>query len=201
MGATNNFIGANFILGMANLTYPSYTIERWHTCLVAFAICFMATFSNIYAARILDKLSKFILVWNIVSFFVVIITILATNNNKQSGSFVFSDFQNFTGFGFSYTAVLGIVQSAFGMCCYDAPAHMTEEIKDARRQAPKAIVMSVYLGAITGFIFLVSVCFCIGDITTTAESPTGVPLIQVFYDSTGSVGGACALTSLITGTL
>jgi choline transport protein len=101
------------------------------------------------------------------------------------------------------------------MCCYDAPgsyyfglllitysdletAHMTEEIKNARREAPRAIVMSVYMGAVTGFIFLISVCFCIGDIETTATSSTGVPLIQIFYDSTGSVGGTCALTSLIT---
>jgi choline transport protein len=119
MGAVNNFIGANFILGMANLSYPSYTIERWHTVLVAYLICVIAMVSNIYAARVLDKLSRFILIWNIVSFFIVIITVLATNDKKQNASFVFSDFQNFTGFGFSYTAVLGIVQSAFGMCKSD----------------------------------------------------------------------------------
>ena len=75
---------------------------------------------------------------------------------------------------------------------------MVEELKDARKQAPRAIVMSVYLGAITGFCFLVAMCFCIGDIEATATSSTGVPLIQIFYDSTGSVGGTCALTCLIT---
>lgn len=70
-------------------------------------------------------------------------------------------------------------------------------MKNASREAPKAIVMSVYMGAITGFIFLISVCFCIGDISSTASSTTGVPLIQIFYDSTGSVVGACFLSSLI----
>lgn len=74
---------------------------------------------------------------------------------------------------------------------------MTEEMKNASTEAPKAIVMSVYLGAITGFIFLISISFCIGDITNTALSPTGVPLIQIFYDSTGSVAGTCVLSSLI----
>lgn len=68
---------------------------------------------------------------------------------------------------------------------------------NASREAPKAIVMSVYIGAITGFIFLISVCFCIGDITTTAESTTGVPLIEIFYNSTQSVVGACFLTSTL----
>ena len=57
--------------------------------------------------------------------------------------------------------------------------------------------MSVYIGAVTGFIFLISICFCIGDINATAGSATGVPLIQIFYDSTNSVAGACVLASLI----
>lgn len=58
--------------------------------------------------------------------------------------------------------------------------------------------MSVYIGAITGFFFLVAICFCIGDIQTTATTPTGVPLIQIFFDSTQSKVAACVLASLIT---
>ena len=52
---------------------------------------------------------------NISSFFVVVITMLAMNDNKNSASFVFSDFVNLTGFGDSYTAILGLLQAAFGM--------------------------------------------------------------------------------------
>jgi choline transport protein len=95
-------------------------------------------------------------------------------------------------------AMVGLLQSFFGMCCYDAPAHMTEEMKHASKEAPRAIVMSVWLGAVTGFVFLISVFYCIGDIETTALSETGVPLIQIFYDSTGSVGGSCVLASMLT---
>ena len=53
--------------------------------------------------------------------------------------------------------------------------------------------MSVYIGAVIGFIFLISLSFGMG----TASSPTGVPVIEIFFSSTGSVGGACALASLI----
>jgi amino acid transporter len=118
---------------MANLANPNYVIESewldvcgtreveadctegWHTVLLAYLIALMAMFSNIFLAKFLDRISRTILIWNICSFVVVIVSLLATNDNKQSASFVFSDFQNFTGFGASYTAVLGIVQSAFGM--------------------------------------------------------------------------------------
>lgn len=74
---------------------------------------------------------------------------------------------------------------------------MCEELKDASKQAPRAIVWSVYIGALTGFIFLVAVCFCIGDIDNVADSPTGVPLIQIFFDSTNSNAGSCILATLI----
>lgn len=83
------------------------------------------------------------------------------------------------------------------MCCYDAPAHMTEEIKNARKQAPRAIVMAVYMGFITGFAWLIALSFCIGDLDATATTATGVPVIEILFNSTGSVAGASALTSMI----
>jgi hypothetical protein len=86
MGATNSFIGANFILGQANLTHPSYTIERWHTVLVAYLFTLIATFINMWGSKILDKISKGLLVFNIVAFITTITTILACNNNKQPAS-------------------------------------------------------------------------------------------------------------------
>lgn len=72
---------------------------------------------------------------------------------------------------------------------------MTEEIRDADRKAPLAIVTAVWVGAFTGFIFLVSICFCIGDITSVANSSTGSPLIQIFFDSTASVLGTSFLAA------
>lgn len=197
MGATNSFIGANFVLGMANLTHPDYVIQRWHTVLVAYLFTLLATLVNIFGEKLLNRISKGFLIFNIVAFVVTIVTILACNDNKQPASFVFQDFQNFTGFGAGMAGIIGILQPAFGMCCYDAPAHMTEEIHDASKQAPRAIVMSVWIGAVTGFVFLVAVCFCIGDIETVAASTTGVPLIQIFFDSTNSNVGSCFLASLI----
>ncbi|KAG4025339.1 hypothetical protein MFRU_060g00150 [Monilinia fructicola] len=197
MGATNSFIGANFILGQANLVSPSYVIERWHTVLVAYTVTLIAAFINLWGSKILDKVSTVALIFNIVSFVVTVVTILACNTNKQSASFVFQDFQNFTGFGTAMAGIIGILQPAFGMCCYDAPSHMTEELKDASKEAPRAMVLSVYIGAITGFIFLIAVCFCVGDIDAVANTPTLVPLIQIYADSTKSHIGACFLASMI----
>ena len=198
MGATNNSIASNFVLGMANLVFPEYTIERWQTVLVAYLVAFVSTAVNLWGSHLLHRIAKFILIWNVGSFIIITITLLATNDHKQPAHFVFQDFENSTGWGTSMAAIIGILQACFGMCCYDAPSHMTEEMKSASKEAPKAIVLAVVLGAVTGFIFLLALCFCIGDINETANSPTGVPVIQIIYDSTGNKAATIILSCLIT---
>ncbi|KAL6238892.1 hypothetical protein BDW75DRAFT_237078 [Aspergillus navahoensis] len=198
MGAVNNSVASNFILGQANLIFPDFTIERWHTVLVTYAVALCALLTNIFTPHFLNRISRTILIWNICSFVIITITLLATNKHKQSSPFVFQDFQNFSGFGQAMATIIGILQSFFGMCCYDAPSHMTEEMTHPSRDAPKAMIMSVGLGAVTGLVFLLTLCFCIGDIETTAASATGVPVIQIFYDSTNSKVGACFMASMMT---
>lgn len=197
MGATNNFVAANFVLGVAQLNNPGFTIERWHTVLVTYLVTLVAAVSNIAIPSGLNKISRFILYWNISAFLICFITILSTNKEKNSASFVFSEFQNQTGFSAPYAAIIGLTQAMFGMCCYDAPAHMTEEIHQARKRAPQAIVMSVVIGTVTGLMFLIALCFCMGDLEETASTPTGVPVIAIFYHSTGSIAAASTLASLI----
>lgn len=111
MGATNSVIEANFVLGAANLNNPDYEIQRWHTALVSWAIAMVSLSFNVFVPRLLDKVSRGLLVWNICAFLIVFITILACNDHKQSPSFVFTEFQNFTGFtSKSYVAILGLLQ-------------------------------------------------------------------------------------------
>ena len=57
--------------------------------------------------------------------------------------------------------------------------------------------MAVYIGFFTGFVFLIALAFCMGDYESTALSPTGVPVIEIFFNSTRSVAGASTLASSI----
>ena len=58
MGATNNFVGSNFILGQVNLTHPDFVIERWHTVLVSYAVGLFGAFMNFGGPRFLERVSK-----------------------------------------------------------------------------------------------------------------------------------------------
>lgn len=84
MGATNNFVSSNFILGMVNLTHPDFIIERWQIVLVSYAVAIIGMIINIWGPQFLDRLGKAAIIWNIVSFVVVIVVVLATKTDKQS---------------------------------------------------------------------------------------------------------------------
>jgi hypothetical protein len=99
---------------MANLNYPDYEIQRWQCVLVTYLLALTAGGINLFLSRYLNQISTFAVCWNIMSFFVVIITILACNDHKQSASFVFKDFQNDTGFSSGMAVMIGLLQTLFG---------------------------------------------------------------------------------------
>jgi choline transport protein len=48
-----------------------------------------------------------------------------------------------------------------------------------------------------GFAMMLTVLFCIGDLTTVVGTDTGFPFIQVFYDSVGSVAGSFVMVAVV----
>jgi len=100
---------------MANLNNPGYTIERWHCVLLTYLLAMFTASINVFCSRFLNHISTFAVVFNVLSFFVVTITILVFNKNKQPASFVFTDFQNETGFKSPGMGIMiGLLQSFFG---------------------------------------------------------------------------------------
>lgn len=92
------------------------------------------------------------------------------------------------------------------LCCFfglDAGAHMAEEIEDAGRVLPSAMMWASVCNDSLGFIILVTLCFCLGldwqqsVLGFTEPTQTGIPVIQVLYNSTGSVAATCVLTTIL----
>lgn len=78
---------------------------------------------------------------------------------------------------------------------------LAEEIKDASETLPKAMITSVALNAVSGFVMLVTVCFTLGDVQDVLGTATGYPFIQVFYNATESLPGTNIMTAIIVLTL
>lgn len=68
-----------------------------------------------------------------------------------------------------------------------------DEVKDASRKVPLAMVYSVIINGAMAWAFTITILFCLGDYETALETPTGYPIIQVVYGATGSRAATTAM--------
>ena len=72
-----------------------------------------------------------------------------------------------------------------------------EEIKDASRVLPLAMMGTAILNGVLGYVMLISYLTCMGNVEEVMDSPTGFAFIQVFYNSTQSRIGASVMTTIL----
>lgn len=184
------------ISAMVAINVPNFVPENYIVALIGYGSGIFALLVDIFLNSVLHYISAAALWWSLGGFLTCMITILACAPSFQSPSFVFTSTDNASGWNSTgMSVVLGLMQCAFGMCAYDSVAHMSEEIDDASKQAPRAMVLSVIVGFITGFAFILSLLFVIQDMDAVVNTPTGFPLLAIFYQATGnSRAGAICLT-------
>ncbi|THX11770.1 amino acid permease family protein [Aureobasidium pullulans] len=188
----------NFLLGIKLMYDPDWAGAGtgWVEFLVYFGIASLFTGFNLVACRN-DK----ILPWfnNIVGiqfgalFIIFSLVLLICVGTKQGlefqpPSFAFGAWINETGWPSGVVWFTGLVQAAYGLTAFDSVVHMIEELPNPKVNAPRAIYLSVVIGAVTGFIFMVVCLFCIQDVDTVINTPTGLPFMQLVQDAVGLKG-------------
>lgn len=117
---------------------------------------------------------------------------------KHSASYVFVETVNESGWENNGIAwLIGLLSSVYPFLGYDAATHLSEELPDPRRKVPIAMVGSVVVNGIIGFIYCIVLLFSLGDLAELLASPTGFPFIQLFYNTTQSYAGATVMTLII----
>lgn len=157
---------------------------------MAFAIA-CATF-NVFCARALPVTEGIFGIVHILRFFVFLI-VLWIKSDHASTKDVFTLFEDNGGWGNKgLSALVGITTP---LRCFLGPgvgAHMSEELKDSSRVSPSAMMWASVCNAALGIIVLVTLCFYLGPdwqegvLGLTEPTQTGIPIIQVLYNSTGS---------------
>ena len=149
---------------------------------------------NVWLIKFLPYLETIILVLHIGLFFALLVP-LVWLAPTHSAAFVFTDFENLGGWKSGGIAwCVGLITCAFPFTGYDGACHMSEEIESAETIVPQALITSVTLNGALGFGFLIALLFCLGDLETTLTTPTGYPIIQIFYGATGSTKATTAMT-------
>ncbi|KAI5460902.1 amino acid permease-domain-containing protein [Mariannaea sp. PMI_226] len=194
------FLAGTQIQGLLVLNYPdTYVFERWHGTMLFWAILIVSACVCIFCSNFLPLIEKLTLVLHI-GFFIIIMVVIATlSPTTHTAKFVFTNFENNSGWGSDAIAwSIGLLSSCYVLIGYDGATHLSEEMNKAEIGVPRAMVGSILINGPLGFGFLIAVLFFMGDIASALDTPTGFPIIQIFYNITGSLAAATALTSAIT---
>ncbi|KAJ5975504.1 amino acid transporter [Penicillium waksmanii] len=194
--ASTAYLCGTEIQGAAILAYETYNAEAWQGTLIMWASLLLALGVNLVGGKFLPRLENLILVVHILGFFGIMIPLTYMSDHKTKEE-VFTQFLNggnFASQGLSW--FVGMTGCVFAFAGGDAAVHMAEEVANASRAIPCAIMLSVAINGSLGFGMLIAMLFCSGNIDDALNSPTGYPYIEIFHQATGSVPGALAMLSI-----
>jgi choline transport protein len=158
------------------------------------AICLIF---NTFFSRKLPLVEGLIVVLHIAGFFAVVVPLWVMGDRSSSGD-VFTLFQDNMMWGdLSLAVIIGLTGAASTFVGVEAGAHMAEEVRNAAHVIPRAMMWTWLGNGLLGWVMAITFCYCVGDTMSVLTTPLGTPFIQVFVNTTGSVGGATALTVLM----
>ncbi|KAH7120766.1 amino acid permease [Dendryphion nanum] len=179
------------------LNDATYTPQRWQGLLLFWAVLIYAAALNIWGSRLLPTANLLSGVLHIAGFLTILI-VLAVLAPKNTPSFVFTQVTNSSGWsnpGISW--LVGLLSAVYPLLGYDAACHLAEEMPNASRNVPLAMVGSVVVNGILGLGYCIMLLFSTGPLDTLLSTPTGFPFMQIFLDATKSAAGATVMSIII----
>lgn len=161
------------------------------------AISSFAIIFNTYLAKKLPLVEGIILILHICGFFAILVPlwVLAPRHTSKD---VFTKFADGGNWGSQVVScIVGMLSPVFAFLGPDSAAHMSEETKYAARVVPSAMVWTVAINGVLGFIMLVTFCFCSGNVEEILANPDVMPFVQVFFVATESKTGTSLMTTII----
>lgn len=197
--ATETIFAGTILQGLIILDHEnSYMPQNWHGTLMAWLVVAVAIFVNAVIPGALPRLEVFIIVFHIAGFIAIVSVLWVFATPKNSAHFVFATSLNEGGWstqGLSYcVGFLGNVATFVGA---DASVHLAEEVENAARNIPRAIITSMCVNGAVGFVMMITLLFCLGDVDTVLETATGYPFIQIFYDAVNDYAGATVMGAVV----
>ncbi|KAI6794089.1 amino acid transporter-like protein [Hortaea werneckii] len=191
-----SFQVASLVLGLAVLGNADYDMQPWHTTLLTVGIAGFCTLFNVSFADRLPLVETVMLVLHVLGVFAICIP-LWTMAPKSSASETIVKFTSNGGWqSLGLASTIGVVPMIGMLIGYDCCVHMSEEVQDASRTIPAVIIWAVVSNAAMLLLVGITYIFCLGDLDTVLNSATGQPVIQVFYNATGSYTAFNAFNSL-----
>ncbi len=146
------YIQSELVLQMYSLYHNDYIIQTWHMFIIMVIMTWFWTVATIFFNRFLPYLQQFGLFVVIVGGIATIIVLVVMPKTRSTSSFVWSDWNNNTGWGSGVAFLTGVLNGAFTIGTPDAITHVAEELPSPKRDLPIAIAVQIILGSICKLI-------------------------------------------------
>ncbi|KAI0149450.1 amino acid/polyamine transporter I [Pestalotiopsis sp. NC0098] len=178
---------AQSLLSIVVLWFPGFEVAPWQNALVMAAFCVPPLVANLWFRRIVVAM-EWIGALGHGIFWVASIAVLSALSTRSSHAAVWASLTTGES-GWAQPGVafgIGVLPLAFPTTGFDGIIHMSTEVKEAKRNVPAAIILSVVLNCFMMFPWLVVAAYYLGDLDALAEAPLGVALVGLYMNATKS---------------
>lgn len=168
--ASGGYAGAQ-IIGEVIALSRGYGVSSGELICLYGMMLVVAGIVNTFAELMLTALCYISVAWQIAGTLVIVISMLCMAPSLQTASFVFTEFNNSTGFqSVGYIALIGALAAGSTFTGYDTAAHVAEETTHSHNSTPWAMILAVVNALVLGFVLIVGMNFCIQDISSLVVS-------------------------------
>ncbi|KAK5940756.1 hypothetical protein PMZ80_007173 [Knufia obscura] len=170
--ASANLFLAQVCVNLATLYNPEYVWTQWQVWMVYSGFIILCAAIVIFLPKLIP-IGETMFFWaSVLGFAVSVIVMLAVSDRKQSGSVVFTEWVNQTGWSDGTAFLLAVGQAMYGFLCTDSATHISEELPDPGRNVPRAMWGTIAIGIITVLPFTIALLFSVNDFTAISLSPS-----------------------------
>ncbi|KAF3019744.1 hypothetical protein E8E14_010164 [Neopestalotiopsis sp. 37M] len=194
-----NFGTSTFLVACINVFEtsegePVFAGEAYQVFLIFLAITFLCNAVSSLCNKWLPLLDTFAIFWTLAGVLAIMVCVLAiAKNGHRSAEFVFTHFEVSSGWIPGWSFMIGLLQAAYATSSTGMIISMCEEVKAPATQVPKAMVLTVCLNTIAGFMFMIPLVFVLPDISELVALASGQPVPTIIKSAVGSPGGTFAL--------
>ncbi|KAM5546130.1 hypothetical protein V8D89_000256 [Ganoderma adspersum] len=184
-GTSGNLSVALYLASLAEVG-QGRTLTRVEVAAIAWGVNILSGIINTIGTKAIGHMSSFNLWWTLGGTFVLVITLLVKAPVKNSAAFVFTDYENFTGWSNrGFVVLLGFLQAVYTLEGCETAAQVAEEAKRAEILAPLAVVGSIIGSWFIGLAYMLALLFSVQSIASVQGTAFAIPIAQLYYDAVG----------------
>ncbi|KAJ5117199.1 hypothetical protein N7448_004141 [Penicillium atrosanguineum] len=196
--ASTNLIYATTVMAMIALYHEDLVVKPWMT-FVAYQILNIVTSGVVmFGNRFIPAINKFSLIYLQLAWFITMVTVAAAAPVHNDSKFVFRTWINNTGWDNNVMCfITGLVNPLYSLGGLDGISHITEEMPNPGKNAPLGLAITLSIALVTGLAYLLTLMFSVQNYNSLADTQTGLPLAEIFYQVTSTKGGAFGLVFMV----